>query len=905
MSSVNQYDNLNYEEEKSDEESSMGDSTRDFIVDESRDGVQDQTAGQLVQSSDTLANVDASNVSGVSIFNTSVIEQVNEEKESGADRNVVNALRKRFAAGTAPNEGPRMMATMSLGDLNQTNSIPGTTVTVETSNGQNEEPPPGGQRTTADGFAGGAPGFGGVTRTLHGALTAGAPPGRDHPGESATLDQRPLFHQDKKPQVPDRSKKAKGGVDMKWEMNWDKEGEKEASRLSIKDQWGAERTRLQLEEALSVEDVEVALLKAQEWAAERSAHLRRGDEDWLATSRQKLKQEYSEEGTLIPMLLVDAEDWEVLDLSRADLLPGLTASFQGDWELLSLSKGTSFEQQDVFNLLEKVSELLPKWARELAKFVGPEEVEKLIERHSILAKGLLSGTAVTREAAKLFPQEAAGDIVEWYLRFVTALLELERLRGMMDSGLGQLGLFLDKYPGPTQVTKPEDMPWRNSRLGEQGEGRRRAGLALSVSSRSEAPCNATTPVRKSKATEQEQRQPLGVQDAAYLGYLYKDQRPEPELQPSGQRFVSMMSGATPRTLDESRIKPRSKGAGYEGSLQRGSGSANHSRDDEADGGASEDSELVSLAGFSGMYRQDIMNEVTEYVTQKLTEFGSLSTLTVDTLVKNLPRMGLLTRRGHEQSGVSSFQRIVKTFNPYSSGSFISVPEWWKMLNGQIDDLGWSLAMRIRFLGRTGGLAAKVNESCRVRVMDLINKPEVWLPDYEAQRSEEDHRYWLYQWINVGLKIIQEFHTVQESEVIEEGLQELFKKDKYTFTSKTNPLNADFYRVCLLWQDMNQWLIERSSDLVNSPLYVWKLLKGWLEKVGVVICGEGSANVGHLRRADCPAKVPGAVRGKDERDSTTGSWPCDKRDVRDGVGAPEDSGQHEGSPVYGYITEPDE
>ena len=46
--------------------------------------------------SDTLVNVDARNVSGVSIFNTSAIEQVNEEKESGvadfrdAGRNHVN-----------------------------------------------------------------------------------------------------------------------------------------------------------------------------------------------------------------------------------------------------------------------------------------------------------------------------------------------------------------------------------------------------------------------------------------------------------------------------------------------------------------------------------------------------------------------------------------------------------------------------------------------------------------------------------------------------------------------------------------------------------------------------------------------------------------------------------------------
>ena len=51
------------------------------------------------------------------------------------------------------------------------------------------------------------------------------------------------------------SKKAKGGVDVKWETTWDKEGEKETPPMSFKDQWGAERTRLQLEEELSVEDL--------------------------------------------------------------------------------------------------------------------------------------------------------------------------------------------------------------------------------------------------------------------------------------------------------------------------------------------------------------------------------------------------------------------------------------------------------------------------------------------------------------------------------------------------------------------------------------------------------------------------------------------------------------------------
>ena len=71
--------------------------------------------------------------------------------------------------------------------------------------------------------------------------------------------------------------------------------------------------------------------KAQGWAAERTSHLRRGDEEGLAATRENLKREYSEEGTLFPMLLVDAEDWGA---------PGLTttASFQGEKELLRLSK---------------------------------------------------------------------------------------------------------------------------------------------------------------------------------------------------------------------------------------------------------------------------------------------------------------------------------------------------------------------------------------------------------------------------------------------------------------------------------------------------------------------------------------------------------------------------------------
>lgn len=254
-------------------------------------------------------------------------------------------------------------------------------------------------------------------------------------------------------------------------------------------------------------------------------------------------------------------------------------------------------------------------------------------------------------------------------------------------------------------------------------------------------------------------------------------------------------------------------------------------------GLSKDSSKDDLTGFTGMDRNDIEAEVRLYVTRILEIQGNATPLTVETVMKNIPKLGLLTRRGQEASVTTSFTRNAKLMTPYTNedDGFISVPEWMRMICQMGDDNAWSLPTRIRFLARTGGLAKDVAENVRQRVIDFMRDPAgSWLPLYEPSRDEGDHRYWLFIWLDVELKIIQEFHTELHQEVIDEGVAKLIRMPKYQWTSQHDPLNQEFYKVALLYQELNNWLIERSSDMVNSPMYVFRLIREWLKEE----CGPG-------------------------------------------------------------------
>jgi hypothetical protein len=117
--------------------------------------------------------------------------------------------------------------------------------------------------------------------------------------------------------------------------------------------------------------------------------------------------------------------------------------------------------------------------------------------------------------------------MEWYIRLVTALLELERLHESMKSGLAQLGPFLEKYPGPKLDAKAAGTEERKSLLRLPLESKRRAGSALSVSSR------ASSSVREDRYSS---AQPAMARDQRDWGARTAT---VPTTQPTGPFFSTM------------------------------------------------------------------------------------------------------------------------------------------------------------------------------------------------------------------------------------------------------------------------------------------------------------------------------------------------------------------------------
>jgi hypothetical protein len=221
-------------------------------------------------------------------------------------------------------------------------------------------------------------------------------------------------------------------------------------------------------------------LSAESAARDRTTvHFEQGDERGLAATREWMSEEYRNKGNIIPMLLLDAEDWGALKMSANDLAAGLAASMQGDWELCRLSKKTAFErarggaggahEEGVGAATQQVGR---RSGRDCRRGPGNHIQEA--------APGLVTGVAQRQRSdqggCKAIPSGVGRrhhGVV--YIRLVTALLEL--------SGLAQLGPFLEKYPGPKLDAKAAGTEERKSLLKLSLESKRCAGSALSVSSR--------------------------------------------------------------------------------------------------------------------------------------------------------------------------------------------------------------------------------------------------------------------------------------------------------------------------------------------------------------------------------------------------------------------------------------
>ena len=859
----NLYDVLNAEEARSEEESVMGSDTADFYVADSLDEVPLSTSMPSDQGQDSiLVPPDTS----VSIFNTlSDPEGMNkDEGERQGDWRVAGGKRMSsqtlFAGRRTEAGGDR--GGMRLGELNP--SVTGISSVLSTISGNTKLPPIMGEATKMDGLADQTRGVQmSQTRDYLKTRPIGASKisAEDGGGKASglKLSNPPI----KQPKELDRPK-GKGGVAMAWEPEEEEEETAPAGDPSWKTVMeGLERDALAKEDLLTTTFEDLAFNSHA-----RSVHLGYNLPE-MAAARGEVLDLHADEG-ILGLLLMSAEEQESLRVNPVDLAAKHGAAWKTEWQMFAVSKKTDFEGNEVVGLMAETSRLLPGLADDLESYLGREAVGELIARHRQLEAGL-NGAVVNRTTAALFPRHLAGAIMEWYVRFVAGLTELKKVKERAVMATMQVGNFLALYPGPKGAAQ-EGNSWRrdlgrtllggslsraHTSEGGHGFGQTRGAHGSSGQAHGVHGMGQTFEAHggdQASAGRGSVRS-AGVRDAGASGKVTDGM----EAALSGYDFrpgsrpplVSSVFGPQHQTpnggpfMHPDLVRPKHR-------LKESGLSIHNSDHDQSEGHSDyetsevDDSQCVS--GFEGMDRKEILDVLQGYCEERLTEGGQMSELTVAAIMDNFPQLGMYPKKGKEEVITRGFSRAVKDIKPQSEKdkNFIGVAQWLRQINYLADDNGWSIPTRIRFLMRTGGLAAKVNDDVRERVLDFMRETKDWLPNYDSGRNPKDNQYWLPLWIDVCVKIVVEFHSYVHADDIEEGIEKLLNADKYVFKSKTNPVNEDFHRVVTAYQDLNTWLRERNSELVNSPLYVFDKLRRWLTSHGRG--GVGRSMVNHIDKA---------------------------------------------------------
>ena len=863
------------DEGRSSDRSDTEGSLRDFLVNDDTAPVETRLPSQ---GSDLPIHRTTTLDGSVSIFKTSDRVLASEGKQAG---HAGGSDGRTVPLAEGPTRGAGMsLSEMHVGDLS---SYQGTTVTERSDPGSNPRLA-GGEETKVEGY--GDPGRKGALATHSTTRKATTP---------TPLDERTTVG-GKADQLPKRSthggphpRSSEGQTQGEVDMDWESEEVGERNLPSTQQQWEEEAARLALFSHEAVKQLEDALHYARAVREEWTRHLWTGGHGTTAEKRTEVMCELSTRGDLWGLLFLKAEEQELMKLSPSDIAEGRLANWEGDWRNFLNSKKTTFSKPDVLAILQGATDLQDSLEPTLSSWMGSDAWMGFSQRHRELVTGLMSGGAVSARTAKLFPRDRAGAIMRWYARWTAGLTAMQTHMEALDSAKNHLLRFAAEYPGPEiEIARfegrvPADGPPVTQ--DETRSGFNHTGLSGLPSTRSGF--NHTSMTAHEPMTHQSDSQMAGHSSQRRVGP--EPQRlgtsavarglPEEQL-PYGMREAGMSredirdrageggyfyrqlppgNHQTVNTLDPQLVKYQE---GQKSETGNDLGSLGSQQEKGNASVSSRGSSLDDLSGFTGMDRTDIEFEVRTYVTEKLGIQGNATPLAIGTLVKHIPKLGLTTKRGHEPSVAASFSRNTKLMTPFADedDGFISVPEWMRLLCQVGDDNAWSIPTRIRFLARTGGLAKDVYNNVRQRVIDFMRDPaSSWLPTYEPTRDEGDHRYWLFTWLDVELKMIQEFHTELHQEVIDAGITKLMKQPKYQWTSTHDPLNRDFYKVALLYQDLNNWLIERSSDMVNSPMYVFRLIREWLKEqcgpageVAVVLIDKAVARLSTDPEASLPS-----------------------------------------------------
>jgi hypothetical protein len=246
---------------------------------------------------------------------------------------------------------------------------------------------------------------------------------------------------------------------------------------------------------------------------------------------------------------------------------------------------------------------------------------------------------------------------------------------------------------------------------------------------------------------------------------------------------------------------------------------------------SSESYVSDESGWHGASDATIRARIKEHAEGALQAQGKYSPQVLAIIMDNLAPFRDNYAKGSRMTMIKGFKGMATTIKPAVTPQYICTGEWLKVMNSLLKDYQIPPNMKARFLAIKGGLSgSKSYDTYVVRVKSIMEGIDGWMPDYDQGRAEEDREYWTMVWINIQLKLIQEFFQQQPAEMIEKSLQAMMQLPEHLINSRCDDfLNTQFHKVHNMYLAMNSWLRERSSALVETPAVTWKFLVEWLER----------------------------------------------------------------------------
>ena len=529
-----------------------------------------------------------------------------------------------------------------------------------------------------------------------------------------------------------------------------------------------------------------------------------------------------ERGTIAHFLALEHQNQERVQLDDATLISFLKSEFMRRENQVKACRVstlvTKISIQESLQLIQEVGEKLQTMRRDVVQMLGEDEVRFMSQRHNMLEQ-LLKGNR-PRGASQVFTADIMGQVMDWYIRVNEILKEIEHFKDAYKLAVNVGKTLLERFP----VREGGESAARSvlSRIGQEGSLGTTLGMGSARGSGGDDDVSSEGTLKGSVLRER--LTDLG-RNHRMRAHTVNDNLRYPSNVVSGQGTVE-----DPHLLSTRRVSatPLPKTSRVEGPPAWNSRRGADTQLSSSRGG--DGSDELSEASSSFTSRAEVLLDVEEYASKRLSELEILTHDSLKILTSNVPSGRLTTRSGGMPRMLDYGTKAMAAVTPFAKDGYINVAEWWETLNRQLDDHGVSIPLRFRVIAKTGGLADKGYELIRRKVRAFMKPRELaeWLPEYDHTHEERDLSYWLNLWVDLGVKLISEFYVCQDENTIEEGLDNMFKDKLYRISNESNSLNTEFYKVQMVFKDSLQYLKERGSQMADTPAFVMKKLQTWLK-----------------------------------------------------------------------------